>query len=62
MQSVWIARPPDLNRDWGLGATGRSSRRYVRMDDGVLVHVVEWLTLLVAQPQLPEASDVEVRT
>ena len=24
--------------------------------------VVEWLTLLVAQPQLPEASDVEVRT
>ena len=27
-----------------------------------LRRVVEWLTLLVAQPQLPEASDVEVRT
>ena len=27
-----------------------------------LRRVVEWITLLVAQPQLPEASDVEVRT
>ena len=26
-----------------------------------LRRVVEWVTLLVAQPQLPEASDVEVR-